>query len=844
MSGDHDRAADADLRYHAPARRWTEALPVGNGRLGAMVFGGTGTERLQINDDTCWSGAPHRRTGRELAAGDGPALLAEARAHLAAGQVRAAERTLAQLQFGGTQAYQPLVDLRLTQVDPSGGRALTGPDPGTYTRRLDLANALATHHFTRDGARHEQTVWASAVDQVLVLHRRASAPHTTRVVLDSPHPSATVRFHSGDQPGAAGVEAQVPMPSRPVEQGEDPGDPRRYPERGGTVTALVGARLLTDGTVTADGDGLLVREATDLVLLLATATDYVDPSTSPHADLDTLRTELDARLDALRRRVREDGGTEALRDAHSRDHRRLFDRVRLRLGPSGGAEDTPDTRTDAPEPTPARRRPADLPTDERLRRHAAGEPDPGLAALAFHFGRYLLIASSRPGSLPSTLQGIWNDSLTPPWRSNYTTNINLEMNYWPAEVTHLPECHQPLIDWLDHLRRRGTQVAGHVYGLPGWAAHHNSDAWAFADAVGEGADDPAWSFWPLGAAWLCLQVWDHYDFTRDLGFLTTTGWPLVRSATEFVLAWLVENPDGTLGTAPATSPENRYLAGDGESAAVATSTTSDLAIIHNILTAGLRMTTALGDQATAEDQDWVRRARAALRRLPGERVGPDGRLAEWSADVTDAEPGHRHTSHLVGVFPGTRIDPERTPTLAAAALRTLDARGPDSTGWALAWRVALRARLRDAAGAADLLRRYLTPLREDAPDTPTTSVPGGVYPNLFCAHPPFQIDGNFGVTAAVAELLLQSHLSSEDLTVVDLLPALPTAWSSGEFAGLRARGAVTVEASWRDGRLVRAAVTSDADRRVLVRWPAGQVVLDLVAGRRTEVTPAEEVPTR
>ncbi|WP_422646852.1 glycosyl hydrolase family 95 catalytic domain-containing protein [Actinoalloteichus caeruleus] len=828
MSGDHDRAADTELRYDAPARRWTEALPVGNGRLGAMVFGGTATERLQINDDTCWSGAPHQRTGRELASGDGPALLAEARSHLAAGQVRDAERTLSQLQFGNTQAYQPLVDVRLTQLDPTG-RPLPEPDQGSYGRCLDLAHALASHHFTRDVVRHHQEVWASAADQVLVLHRVASAPHTTRVALDSPHVAASVRFHGHDLPGIAGADAHVPMPSRPLQGGDDPGDPRRYPEQGGTVTALVGARLLTDGTVTVDGDGLLVRDATDLVLLLATATDYVDPSTSPHGDLDTLRSDLDARLDAHLRRVRDDGGPAALRDAHSRDHRRLFDRVRLRLASSGGDEE-PTTHS------------ADIPTDERLRRHAAGEPDPGLATLAFHFGRYLLIASSRPGSLPSNLQGIWNDHLAPPWRANYTTNINLEMNYWPAEVTNLAECHQPLLDWLEHLRRRGTGVAGHVYGLPGWTAHHNSDAWAFADAVGEGADDPAWSFWPLGAAWLCLQVWDHYDFTRDREFLTTAGWPLVRSATEFVLAWLVENPDGTLGTAPATSPENRYLAGDGESAAVATSTTSDLGLIHNILTAGLRMATALGDEATAEDQDWIRRARAALRRLPGERVGPDGRLAEWSTDVTDAEPGHRHTSHLVGVFPGTRIDPERTPTLAAAALRTLDGRGPDSTGWALAWRIALRARLRDAAGAADLLRRYLTPLREDAPDTPTTSVPGGVYPNLFCAHPPFQIDGNLGVTAGVAELLLQSHLTSEELTVVDLLPALPAAWGSGEFTGLRARGAVTVEASWRDGRLVRAAVVCDADRRVLVRWPEGQVVIDLVAGRSTEVTPAEDVP--
>ncbi|MET8942705.1 glycoside hydrolase family 95 protein [Streptomyces sp. NPDC004542] len=827
MTQDHT-AADTPLtlRDSRPARRWTDALPLGNGRLGAMYFGGVTTDRLQINDDTCWSGSPATASGTPLIApGEGPKVVAEARAALEAGDVRAAERAVSRLQHGHSQAYQPLVDLELSH--PVG-------EPGQYARSLDLRTAVASHAYVAGDERIVQDAWISAPAQALFLHREAQDAAdparparlpATRVTLGSPHPTALIeaaRHADGDgaaQPGTGGhLHALVRMPSHVVPPHESLPDPVRYDTAPGTaVTALVGVRVLTDGTVAADGDALVVTGATRITVLLATRTDYGGPLTYPHGDVDRLRVALGHQLDDLARTAGTAAGLAAARADHEAEHRRLFERVELDLAA------TPAART--------------RDTADRIARFADGEPDPGLAALAFQYGRYLLLASSRPGSLPANLQGIWNAQVRPPWSSNYTTNINLEMNYWPAEVTHLAECHRPLLEWLAAVRPRGEEAARELYGADGWTLHHNSDAWGFALPAGEGDADPCWSFWPLGAAWLVRHVWDHYDYTRDAAFLRRTGWPLLRDAGTFCLDWLAERPDGTLGTTPATSPENHYLAPDGRPAALSTSTTSDLALIRDVLERGLDALAALAPHGAAApaDDEWRLRARSALAALPAERVAPDGRLAEWSSDLSDTEPTHRHTSHLVGVYPGSGITPESAPRLAAAALRTLDARGPRSTGWSLAWRLALRARLQDPSGASGLIRSFLAPMAEDASDEPSMTAPAGVYRNLFCAHPPFQIDGNFGFTAGVAEMLMQSHTSDAGTTRIHLLPALPGDWPTGHFTGLRARGGVTVDAWWRDGRLRRAVLTADSDRDVVVRWGETETALRLPAGERRHV---------
>ncbi|WP_410812654.1 glycosyl hydrolase family 95 catalytic domain-containing protein [Micromonospora sp. 067-2] len=799
--------ASTVLRYSSPARRWTDALPLGNGRLGAMYFGGVGRDRVQLNDETCWSGAPGTAAGTPLVGRrEGPRIIADARAALSDGDVRAGEALLRRLQSGHSQSYVALADLWLT--DDAADHSATPPG---YRRLLHLGDAVAEHAYRLDDGHLQQEAWISAPAQAMILRRRSSARTSLRITVSTPHPTGRTRVWTSPDRSVGGIESIIRMPSQVVPPHESSPDPIRYdPTPGAAVTAIVGVRALAmEGAGWRRAAGLATRDG-DVVLVLSTVTDYVDPFTAPHGNVDRLRAELDDRLDRLVGALSR-GGYERMRAEHRADHDALFGRVRLRLG---------DSRESAS--TGARD------TDLRVRDHAAGQPDAALAALVFQYGRYLLISCSRPGGLPATLQGIWNENVRPPWSSNYTTNINLQMNYWSAEVAGLPECHAPLLRWLGHARRRGAEVARNRYDAPGWTLHHNSDAWCFALPAGEGDGDPAWSFWPLGAAWLCRHAFDHYDYGRDTTFLVEQAWPLVRSAAEFCLAWLTEFPDGTLGTSPATSPENHYLAADGEPAAVTVSSTADLALIRDLLGRGLDLLAAL-PHPDADDLAWAERATAALGRLPAERVGVDGRLAEWATDVFDTEPEHRHTSHLFGVYPAGAIDADVAPALATSARVTLDDRGPKSTGWSLAWRLALRARLRDVDGAQEMLRMFLSPMADDASDEPSMTAPAGVYRNLFCAHPPFQIDGNLGLTAGIAELLMQSHATTADTTVVHLLPTAPTAWRDGSFSGLRARGGVTVDAWWSDGVLREVTVRAGGDRVVQVRYGTWTTTVRLAA---------------
>lgn len=707
-----------------PAVEWVEALPLGNGLLGAMCFGGVEVDRFQVNHTTCWSGSPASAAGRRVP--DAPAVIAAARDALARGAVTEAERLIRGVQYGHSQAFQPLVDLWLEQESGSSG---------AYRRELDLRTGVASHEC--DG--FDQ---AAFVSDALVVRRvaRAGLLPPTRVRLTSPHPCSRRAV------APAGWEAVVRMPSDVAPPHEDWPVPVRYD--GPSVTALVEVRIATDGRVGADRT---VTGATELTVVLSVATDYIDPLTQPHGDLDRLRAALCPSPEM---------GTSR--------HTALFDRCVLDL--------------------PGR----DAPLPERI-----ADPDPALAALAFNYGRYLLISGSRPGGLPMGLQGLWNDMVRPPWSGNYTTNINLEMNYWPAEVTGLPECHAPLLDWLPHLAARGADAAREVHGAPGWAAHHNSDAWAWALPVGEGDADPCWSFWPTAAAWLCRHVWDHYDYNRDPRY-ARSAWPLLRAATEFFLH-RVE----TGGLAPSTSPENHYLAGDVV-AALDTTTTADAVMVRDLLENAL----ALHAAARSPDPAWAARARSALPCLPVERETGDGRLAEWSHDLPDAEPGHRHTSHLYRLYPAAGL------ALTEAAATTLLARGADATGWALAWRIALWARLGDPERAMGTVRAFLSAHHRSRSGA-------GVYPNLFCAHPPFQVDGNLGFTAGVAEMLAQSHRSTDTTTVISVLPALPREWPCGKVHGLRARGGVTVDIAW--GRDTGTAVTLRArDERAVEVWLAGK----------------------
>ena len=782
----------SQLRYDGPATVWTEALPLGNGRLGAMAFGGVATDRFQLNEDSAWSGSPTSARGNPaLQVHDGPGLLAEARRLIAAGDVHAATEVVKRLQRGHSQAYQPVGDLWI--VDLSGPSSQSDD----YARWLDLETATAGHEWRAGRATTSQEAVVSRPHQVVAVRRRSiGGTLDLEIRLTGAHPCR----HSVDGHGVALLTERLPSDVYPPH--ENVREPVVYDGTpGASATVVAGVRVVTDGEVDALPEGTRVRGATEVVVLVAVATDVDVTSATPaplHGDAQRLAAEVLATLDAAA-----STDVDALRRAHVADHTALYGRVAL----------------DLPEPPGA----SGLTTPARLDRFAETGDDPALAALAFQYGRYLMIAGSRPGTVPLNLQGIWNDAVRPPWSSNFTTNVNLEMNYWPAYPANLGDCAAPLSAFLRRLAASGETVARQLYGARGWAVHHNTDVWGFAWPVGEGTLDPCHATWPLGGVWLAQSIWEDYAFTGDLDRLRRS-WPVLRGAVEFALDWLVPDGRGGVMTSPSTSPENTYLLPDGTSAALTVSSTADITLLRELFLRYLDAVEVLG--ATADELG--ARVRAVLARLPRTRVMADGRLAEWPTDVPDAEPNHRHQTHLVGLYPGASLDVDARPDLAAAAHASLAARGPESTGWSLAWRLALFGRLRDAGRAQELVGSFLRP----APVTASQDVSerGGVYPNLLCAHPPFQIDGNFGFVAGVVELLLQSHRGE-----LHLLPCLPRAWPEGRVRGLRARGGIEVDLAWRNGALLDAGLRADRATVVQVRSGATVAHVTIDAGERVHL---------
>ncbi|HEY9338886.1 MAG TPA: glycoside hydrolase family 95 protein [Kribbella sp.] len=766
---DRMTAAATELTYDAPAADWLAALPLGNGRIGAMWFGGAERDRIALNDETLWSGSPETTRRLSTPIGEvGAAAVDRVRAALAQGDVRTAEELSHGFHSGHSQAYMPLGDL-LLDYRPSGAVA-------NYRRRLDLDTAVARAEYEVGGVEVWQEVFVSAPAQALILRLGASRPLTVTLSLTSQLRSTT------EAVGDNGLALLATCPSSVAPPHGNAADPIQYSDgddRG--MSAAVVLRAHTDGSVTATDEALTVSEATELYVVLATATGYEGPAITPTRTREECRDAADTTVRTALAKA------EDLRDEHVADYQELFRRSVLTL-PSD----------------------VELTTDRRLT--TAGD-DPGLAALIYNFGRYLMISSSRPGGLPTNLQGIWNEHLQPPWSSNYTVNINTEMNYWPAETTSLSECHEPLLTYVANLAEAGRRTAEELYGTKGWTAHHNADAWCWTAPVD---GNPKWSNWPMAGVWLCRHLWDHYAFTGDREYLRDA-WPVLRGAAEFCLDWLVELPDGTLGTAPSTSPENEYVAADGEPASVTTSATMDLSLIADLFDRCLQAAAEL-ELADSLVDDLI----AARKRIPDPQVGSRGQLQEWLADFAEAEPQHRHTSHLIGLHPGDQITPDSTPELAQAAARTLELRGDKSTGWSLAWRISLWARLRDGAAAHRLVRELLTPASDSGTDYVGDG--SGLYPNLFCAHPPFQIDGNFGATAGIAEMLLQSHTGE-----LEIFPALPDAWPEGSITGLRARGGIGVDLTW-SAAAAYAVLTADRDGAVVLRHGERREEVSLTAG--------------
>lgn len=753
-------AGNMKLYYERPAEYFEEALVIGNGTMGATLYGGVKKDKISFNDITLWTGEPES----ENSSPDAFNVIPEIRALLDNEDYQGADKAQYKVQGHYSENYQPLGTLTIEYLDDTAGIS-------DYHRWLDIGNATARTQYLKDGKLFTSDYFASAPDSVIVIRLKSENKEGIHASLsfDSPLP------HSSQvADNEISVEGYAAYHSFPVYYKAE--DKHRYdPERGIHFKTLVRV-LSVDGSVKDrySDSRIEIDGSTEVLILIANVTSFNGFDKDPVKEGRNYRSHVEKRMKCAVGKT-----YDALREAHIRDYKYYFDRVKLDLG-----------NTDADI--------AALPTDKQLLFYTdCKQQNPDLEELYFQFGRYLLISSSRTSGVPANLQGLWNESVLPPWSSNYTVNINLEENYWASGTANLIEMQYPLIEFIANLSKTGRKTAKDYYGVGrGWCLGHNSDIWAMTCPVGLNEGDPSWACWTMGGTWLSTHIWEHYLFTLDKEFLREF-YPVLKGAAEFCMDWLVEK-DGKLVTSPGTSPENKYITPDGYVGATSYGNTSDLAMIRECL-----IDVAEASKVLGVDKSFRKRIKKTLSRLYPYQIGKDGNLQEWYYDWQDQDPYHRHQSHLFGLYPGHHLSVEETPELAAACARTLQIKGDETTGWSTGWRVNLLARLRDGEKAYHMYRRLLRYVSPDNYKGEDARRGGGTYPNLLDAHSPFQIDGNFGGCSGVIEMLMQSSTNK-----IVLLPALPESWADGKVQGICARGGFVVDMEWKNREVVSLIVSS------------------------------------